>query len=447
MDQAVAPPRLLIPGMRALPAGTERYPISGGGGIVVSLRAGDTLEVIDPQGLQSCEIAVFDEQGIRNLGLIGGNKAVLAQGIAALLSANTDDARVVAAGLQQRNITFAGAQALRIFDGESPPGEKSSFTAQDKGTCIITAPGGPMRVDEQNPPTDLIAFIHRAEISTDPTPTLPDPLAEPRYEHRIEPGTAHAYEVKAGEYIQIIDVEGRECSDFQCFTAAGLDQHIERCIDPTTTRTLMGSAYPGPGLFSKFLDVDQQPLVEVMHDTCGRHDFFGLACTAKYYDDLGYPGHVNCSENFNRELAPYPIIPRRGWEAINFFYNTNLDDNLQLYLDDPWSRPGDYVLVKALTDMVCISSACPCDIDAANGWNPTAIHVRVYPRKNTFSKAIAYRMTTDAEPQLTQETGFHPRTSALTRNYTEIQRFFGSPTRTTIMAPLTNIGRAAKASS
>ena len=424
MDQLVARPRLLVPGVRTLPAGTERYPIAGGGGIVVSLLPGDTLEIIDPEGLQHCEIVAFDDSGACNPGLIGANDAKDARGIATLLSGNGENARAVAAGLAQRKVNFGAAKAVHLFGDNSAPGERSRFTAEAESVCVIAAPGGPMRVDEQNPPTDLVAFIHRAETADDPIVSLPDPLADTRYEHHIEPGTAHAYEVKAGEYIQVIDVEGRECSDFQCFAAAGLDRHIERCIDPTTTRTLMGAAYPGPGLFSKFYDVDQQPLVELVHDTCGRHDFFGLACTAKYYDDMGYPGHVNCSENFNRELEPYPITPRRGWEAINFFYNTNLDDNLQLYLDDPWSRPGDYVLVKALTDMVCISSACPCDVDAANGWNPTAIHVRVYPEKNTFSKAIAYRMTTDADPQLTKETGFHPRTSALTRNYTEYNGYW-----------------------
>ena len=424
MNQSVTRPQLLVPGVRALPLGTERYPIPGGGCIVVSVSAGDKLEVIDSQGLQQCEVAVFDKFGVCNPDILGGHAPAQASGITTLLSGDSESARAIGPGLKKRNIQFTGAKALHLFNGGSHPGERATLTAEADGFCVIAAPGGPMRVDEQNPPTDLVVFIHRTEVVDDTNPVLPDPLADARYEHLVEPGTAHVYEVKAGEYIQIIDVEGRECSDFQCFTVAGLDQQLERCIDATTTRTLMGAAYPGPGLFSKFYDIDQQPLVELLHDTCGRHDFFGLACTAKYYDDLGYPGHVNCSDNFNRELSPYPIVARRGWEAINFFYNTNLDDNLQLFLDDPWSRPGDYVLVKALADMVCISSACPCDIDAANGWNPTPIHVRVYPEKNTFSKAIAYRMTTDADPQLTKETGFHPRTSALTRNYTEYNGYW-----------------------
>ena len=28
-------------------------------------------------------------------------------------------------------------------------------------------------------------------------------------------------------------------------------------------------------------------------------------------------------------------------------------------MDEPWSRPGDYVLLRAMTDLVCASSACP----------------------------------------------------------------------------------------
>ena len=73
----------------------------------------------------------------------------------------------------------------------------------------------------------------------------------------------------------------------------------ERGLDATATRSLMGNAYPSPGLHSKFFDHDLEPLVEVVRDTVGRHDTFGLACTAKYYEDMGYFGHVNCSDNFN----------------------------------------------------------------------------------------------------------------------------------------------------
>ena len=92
--------------------------------------------------------------------------------------------------------------------------------------------------------------------------------------------------------------------------------------------------------------------------------------------------------------------------------------------DEPWSRPGDYVLMRALTDLVCASSACPDDIDPANGWDITDIHVRVYSPENRFSTAIAHRVTPEAEPVLTKETAFHPRTSELTESFVEYRGYW-----------------------
>ena len=50
-----------------------------------------------------------------------------------------------------------------------------------------------------------------------------------------------------------------------------------------------------------------QTLVELVRDTVGRHDTFNFACSAKYYDDMGYPGHVNCTDNFNGALDPFDV--------------------------------------------------------------------------------------------------------------------------------------------
>ena len=252
------------------------------------------------------------------------------------------------------------------------------------GIVIIAAPAEIMDFDTQNTATPLEVFVHRKTIRTAELAPLPEPLADPVQDFRIARSTAESFTVKAGEYIQIIDVEGRQCSDFQAFDRRKLDAGNEQALDATITRSLLGLANPIPGLPSKAFDLEMDPLVEIVQDTCGRHDVFMTACNSKYYDEMGYPGHVNCSENFNGALNEFDVEPRRGWEALNYFYNTNVDAANQLYFDEPWSRPGDYVLMRALTDLVCVASACPCDIDAANGWNPTDIHLRVYKEKETF---------------------------------------------------------------
>ena len=59
---------------------------------------------------------------------------------------------------------------------------------------------------------------------------LPDPLADPVSDIRVHSQTAEAYFVKAGDYIQILDVDGRQCSDFECFSARKLDKGIEHAL-------------------------------------------------------------------------------------------------------------------------------------------------------------------------------------------------------------------------
>ncbi|WP_289894879.1 aminomethyltransferase family protein [Paracoccus sp. TOH] len=281
-----------------------------------------------------------------------------------------------------------------------------------------------MDFEAQDTATPLTLRITRADPRRKGQFALPVPLADPLLDLRVKSATAEAYTVKAGDFIQIIDVDGRQCTDFQCFDARKLDRGIVQPLDVTTTRTIQGHAYPMPGLHAKYYDHDLTPLVEVVQDTCGRHDAFALACSAKYYDDIGYPGHANCTDNFNAALASYGVDGRAGWMAANFFFNTGIDAHGVMYADEPWSRPGDYVLLRALTDLVCVSSACPDDTTAANGWHLTDIHVRSYGAQERFSRATAWRATPDAEPTMTRETAFHKNFAALTRDFVEYRGFW-----------------------
>jgi aminomethyltransferase len=370
-------PRLLVPGLLPADPTRETYRVRPGASTTVVLQPDDVLVVRDVHGAQRA-LLVADEFGTADL-----------------------------------------------FGPASPAGTEETFRATRAGQVSVQAADADDPVVEGGlPASDLQLEIRRATPRDEPEPALPEPLADPRLDFEVPRASARAYEVKAGEWIQVIDVKGRQCSDFLAFHWEKLQDGKERGLDSTTTRSLMGNAYPNPGLYGKFYDQDQVPLVEVVRDTVGRHDTFGLACYAKYYEDLGYFGHVNCSDNFNEQLMPYTIEPRKGWPALNLFYNTSFDADNLLVADEPWSRPGDYVLFRALTDLVCLSSACPDDIDPANAWNPTEVQIRVYPAKERFSAAIARRVTPDAEPQLTKETAFHTRTSQLTSRYTEYNGYW-----------------------
>jgi aminomethyltransferase len=392
---------LLTPGLKPVDPAFESWWVRPGGATRVRVRPDDRMTVIDPDGGQPAEIVVLgddpDALGVR--------------------------ADAPATVLGERGLVPEDARAIRLFGSDGPPGARATFAARSEASVVVAAPGGRV-VDGDWPASALVVELQRAHPLPREEAELPAPLAEPRLDFRVDRASALSYEVREGEYIQIIDVAGRQCSDFLAFHAHKLDAGVERGLDPQVTRTLMGSAYPTVGLHSKYYDADMDPLCQVVQDTVGRHDSFALACTARYYEDLGYPGHVNCTENFNRQLDPYGIAAKKGWTALNFFYNTMFDPDLVLLSDEPWSRPGDFVLLRALSDLVCASSACPDDIDPANGWDPTDVHVRVYSPENRFSMAIAHRVTPEAEPVLTKETGFHPRWSQLTRNVTEYRGYW-----------------------
>jgi aminomethyltransferase len=417
-------PRVVNPGIRMLPPGVERYNVAAGGSVVVKIFAGDTLRIVNREGGQVCEIVAMTADGREEPGILGQTSDGAADGLRMTLAQGGDNAEALIAALKAKGLPARFERSVRRFHPETPAFEETGFTVEQDGIVVVAAPGADMEVSDQNPPTPLELFVTRIDPEVAAEHTIPEPLAEPRYEFRIKPGTAHAYEVYEGEYIQILDVSGRECTDFQAIALKGLDKGLEYDLDPTATRTLTGTLYTKPGLVSKLFDNALQPSIEFIQDTVGRHDAFNYACTPRYYDEVGYPGHPNCTDNFNAELAPWGIKPRAGWRGMNYFYNTQIDDQNQIYLEEPWSRPGDYVLNRALQDMVCINSACPDGLDPANGWNPTDILIRVYRPENVFKKSIAFRAMPDSDPLTTKETGFHPRTSALTRSFTEYNGYW-----------------------
>ncbi len=326
------------------------------------------------------------------------------------------DSRKMAATVQSRGSSLAAAGALRIFDENSAPGDIFAARVTRDAELFVIAPawhdflwqggGGRMSVSIKLPDGRECDQL------------LPKPLGKVFDEWRVKRGTAKAYEIKKGQFVQIIDVEGQQCSDFMAMRSDALHAGQERHIDSTVSRTMSRSAYPLPGLHDKFFDQDIRPLLAVRRDTVGRHDTFALACTARGYEERGFPGHLNCSDNISGEFEPYGIKSRKAWPAINFFFNSWIDwaDN-NIATDEAWSRPGDYVALQALTDLVCVSTACPDDVDPINGWNPTDIHVRIYEEDTSISHSVSWRAHPEDAEQLTRHSAFHPRTSKLTSSF------------------------------
>ncbi len=373
------------------------------------LSVGDVVNITNVDGYQQAVLALFDEQGQDALPVTNLHNLSPVHSVASLTSELDSDS--LAGWLKASGKSIDSIRAVSVFDACNTAGDNFTFQA----TCPCTLwLGCPLSAD-------AIALggggLLQLEVSTaqHDTDHLPEPLGPVRDEFRVTRASARAYTVAKGEYIQVIDVQGQQCSDFMALRADALDKGLERCIDSTVTRTQVRGAYPAPGLADKFFDQDMRPLLAVVQDTVGRHDTFALACTERGYEERGYPGHINCSDNISHAFNPYGIGARKAWPAVNFFFNSWIQssDN-RLASDEAWSRPGDYVLMQALTDLVCVSTACPDDIDPINGWNPTDVHVRIYAAQSAFPRAIARRTFPHSDPIMTEQSAFHSRTSELT---------------------------------
>ena len=395
----------------------ESLSLAPGGALWLDLRAGDLVQMECEQGDRAAGVDLFltslDRQG-RDAPEGLGFPATEGEGQEETGAGTLDWSGIDAREITQRIAPYGRRPRDLRYAAFRVPQEGLVMRARDPVSGLVLYPesGGALVHARTRGPVRV--RVSRQRGATGEAPCLGDP----REEILVRRGTAVAYEVGEGELIQVVDLEGKQCSDFMAMNAAALDRGAEWHIDSTVTRSLVGGAWPAPGLFDKFFDQQMTPLLAVEQDTVGRHDTFALACTARGYENRGFPGHANCSDNISAAFAPYGIRSRRAWPAINFFFNSwILPSDNRIRSDEAWSRAGDFVAMRALTDLVCVSTACPDDVDPINGWNPTDILVRIYPAGTASRKSVAYRPEPNARPVLTQESPFHPCTSSLTDQF------------------------------
>ena len=216
---------IIAPGLPILPPGIERHPVPGGGSRAVALSQGDMISVLDREGLQLGEMVFFAPDFRSDAGMLGAKGTGRPEATIATLANGSPSGKRVLKALATAKFDIGAGDAIRLFEEGSCPGDMEDFTALCDGLLILVAPGGPMVHDAQDTPTELILYVRRAKPSVGkPDIGPPDPLADPILDFNIKPGQATGYEVKAGQYIQVLDVKGRECSDFQEFSLRALDK-------------------------------------------------------------------------------------------------------------------------------------------------------------------------------------------------------------------------------
>ncbi|HEY6609858.1 MAG TPA: DUF1989 domain-containing protein, partial [Pseudomonas sp.] len=117
------------------------------------------------------------------------------------------------------------------------------------------------------------------------------------YRHTIPAGEPFLCEVKAGQTVRLLDLEGNQAVDTLFFSASNPRERF----DPQRTLRRQNNVYltTGSVLYSNL----GNPLLTIVADTCGRHDTLGGACaqesnTVRYALDKRYMH--SCRDNFLR---------------------------------------------------------------------------------------------------------------------------------------------------
>ena len=94
------------------------------------------------------------------------------------------------------------------------------------------------------------------------------------FRHVIPAGEPYLFEVKAGQTLRLLDLEGNQAVDTLFFSA----RNPRERYDPQRTLRKQNSVYltTGTVLWSNL----GNPLLTITADTCGRHDTLGGACAA-----------------------------------------------------------------------------------------------------------------------------------------------------------------------
>jgi uncharacterized protein len=187
-----------------------------------------------------------------------------------------------------------------------------------------------------------------------------------------------AMTLKTGRVLRIIDLQGGQVADLTAFRLNDSSEWLSngRSFDYGGTLFLT----TGSTLFSN----KSNPMLSIVADDVGRHDFLYAACSKEMYR-IQYgtqENHPNCLDNLRNALAEAMQEPLVIPTPFNVFMNVEIASDGGLTVRPPLSNKGDRIVFKAAMDLTVAISACPADL--CNGG---------------FQKPIGYEIIKSLSPQ------------------------------------------------
>jgi urea carboxylase-associated protein 1 len=194
----------------------------------------------------------------------------------------------------------------------------------------------------------------------------------------VDAGDYYLKTIKQGQTVRILDLEGNQAADTLFYSA---DDPSERYSAIDTVRE-QGNVYLTAG--SVLMSNDCNPMLEIVADTCGRHDTLGGACatesnTVRY--SLEKKCMHACRDSWLLAIAENEELGLNKADIahnINFFMNVPITPDGGLTFADGISGAGKYVELQAYMDTIMLVSNCPQLNNPCNAYNPTPVEVLIW---------------------------------------------------------------------
>lgn len=203
------------------------------------------------------------------------------------------------------------------------------------------------------------------------------------FEEILPPRGGTAFTIRAGQVCRVVDLEGKQVADVICFNLHDL---VDK-LSPENTQALNGTLFltTGHHLYS----TKATRLATITADTCGVHDLISGSCSEQTNAfRYGVRGTPNCRSNFERVLKPYGVPPAEIPYSFNVFMNTPIAADGTTGIQEPTSKPGDYLDLRANVDLLIAISNCPQERNPCNAFKPTPLGVVVYEVEPTGKGAM-----------------------------------------------------------
>ena len=200
-------------------------------------------------------------------------------------------------------------------------------------------------------------------------------LAGPILHDEIVPARAPwMHQVRKGETLRIVDLEGNQAVDFLMYAAA---DDAER-YSAQDTIAAQRNIFLRTG--AMLLSNEGRPMMRIAGTDVAYHDTIGGACSCES-NTLRYGHHTRaqhaCVDNFLDANARAGRNKRDMVSNINWFMNVPVEPDGALGIVDGISAPGLRVDLQAEMDVIVVVSNCPQINNPCNGFDPTPVRMIV----------------------------------------------------------------------